>query len=924
MNSTVKIYKGNKGGGLNSAVAVVLIYALVFSSVFSPWMYQTSIAASIDESRAGSISTQEKANKLQEAMQAFGGTFGKNERTSLAKALEAYQDGDESDGRFWVSHFLMQIEGAMDQPILGRADLSVNERKAVLSYLEEVDPAGLSELSQAVVSQLEYTVTQLHQKVQSSWTRTQHVLSWKRIKLINESGWALAKALKEFGKIFTADQKGARYAKAFFLKRKYFIFQYERNLAALLQGYSTFKDRSDELISMMERFKADMQFASDDAAADIDAGSKIIQKELSAEKLKIWVNRENAQTVGLMLMVASLGSGAVLGIAGRLAIGLGSAALNVGSAPALISGLEISGNVIFISTAGYDLVERSEKGRLLSLGSLLDVSLILLCSRVGGVGKGVLSKLEAKIPQALAGSAKVGYQVFSYARKTAVWGLTGVNSATGLWMFVNAKRLSDETGESAASFRLKGAFLMGLALVGSVEIYKDTKLLIKSSSRKPTPLPGVEGLNVKIKSFNQPLNQLPSSTETLLKNASTGGAARITVTKPKPETMEFFKNSFEDWMASPANRELIRSEMKLTNRYGQEVTDRQLKRFVSDLLNQRDTNEALVKNYQTLLEKKNSKVSDLFIPTLKDVVSSGANSFEQVAFRAWMGKVLSSMNPRRWPSVILAGVAIGGVKMGMFMLSTIKTLIIFGPILDTTRSYISPLQDAFSDMAKQAGMKALGQEKVLLQEYISGVDTEQMVGKITEAKDQLTRLKGIQFESMSYDRANAVWAEYESGFKQLEIAYQSVLPMNAQTGRRFFWQDQVANPLLMLQMVNVGLHNYVDGRDRYSALIKELNGTTPSREEQKRLDDYQHEQEGGKELAGGALAAWKIYGFIYPEIARDTDEFTKGRFNDGFVRFTQELGFGEFVDIFAREMEEALDIFGFALKDFDVEPAGNK
>lgn len=216
----------------------------------------------------------------------------------------------------------------------------------------------------------------------------------------------------------------------------------------------------------------------------------------------------------------------------------------------------------------------------------------------------------------------------------------------------------------------------------------------------------------------------------------------------------------------------------------------------------------------------------------------------------------------------------------------IWSLVVLGPGVKIFNAYTDAVVTPLSQTAQQVGTRDLERPAGAIQAWLTSADDAKKVSR--EIRETTEKLKRTNFAGMTPEETQRKWSEFEARYFELFMSYQKTLPSHLRDGRAFFRDWMVYTQTAMAS-------NLAAFDIQYWTHKRELAQSTNPRD--RKL--HQAAMEGAESRIAGALAAWKIYEFMYPE-------FTHQGLASSYQAFIKSMRYDIYVSQFAGRMEEVL------------------
>lgn len=229
-------------------------------------------------------------------------------------------------------------------------------------------------------------------------------------------------------------------------------------------------------------------------------------------------------------------------------------------------------------------------------------------------------------------------------------------------------------------------------------------------------------------------------------------------------------------------------------------------------------------------------------------------------------------------------------QLGGFLWS----LLLLGPGVQMVNSYTQTVITPLAQTANQKGSQDLGVAAAAIQSWLTNRE------KLKQVKAELhatnARLERADFGRMSRGTAEARWSDFEQAYFRLFLSYSQMLPSHLRDGRGAFKDLTMLTP--------VYLAGAVAGFDtQYWTHRAALDAAKSARERSLHRDAMR----AAEDRIAGALAAWKLYEFMYPEVSRDSAaEKARGDLRGSYRTFASSMRFDVYVKRFREQVSDVL------------------
>ncbi|MBC7690550.1 MAG: hypothetical protein H7222_02180 [Methylotenera sp.] len=234
------------------------------------------------------------------------------------------------------------------------------------------------------------------------------------------------------------------------------------------------------------------------------------------------------------------------------------------------------------------------------------------------------------------------------------------------------------------------------------------------------------------------------------------------------------------------------------------------------------------------------------------------------------------------------------------------SLVLLGPGVQMVNSYTQPVITPLAQTASQTGAKDLGRFASSIQGWLTNRDRLKKVSADLHAVTD--DLKKADFNHMTPAQAQAHWQKFEESYFSLFLRYNQTLPSHLRDGRGVLRDLMIFTPINLASNLSAFDTQYWLHRDELETLQnKGSRGRKLSRKERELKIRHQQSMEDAESRIAGALAAWKLYEFMYPElVAAPENRKSKGDLNNTYQTFAKSMRFERYVGQFASKMDEVL------------------
>jgi hypothetical protein len=267
----------------------------------------------------------------------------------------------------------------------------------------------------------------------------------------------------------------------------------------------------------------------------------------------------------------------------------------------------------------------------------------------------------------------------------------------------------------------------------------------------------------------------------------------------------------------------------------------------------------------------------------------------------WLGSRVPQarfMLPVLVPLAYLAGKA----------LTFIMSLIILGPGVQMVNSYTQPVITPLAQTAVQKGSHDLAAPALMIQAWLT--NRQQLAEVRREIASTSDKLRHYDFKGLTPEQTQAKWQEFEKVYFDLFLRYNQTLPSHLRDGRSFYrdWMiyTQVA---LSANLATFDVQYWTHRRELDALTAREARGERLWPEERKLKALHEREAAAAESRIAGALAAWKIYQFMYPEFATETSPLNakaRGELRVSYSAFVRSMRFDVYLDQFLARVSELL------------------
>ena len=264
-------------------------------------------------------------------------------------------------------------------------------------------------------------------------------------------------------------------------------------------------------------------------------------------------------------------------------------------------------------------------------------------------------------------------------------------------------------------------------------------------------------------------------------------------------------------------------------------------------------------------------------------------------------RVLSRFTKARFFLAIAFSIAVVAHKCFYF----VWNLLVLGPGVQMINSYTQPVITPMAQTAAQKGSKDLAGLATSIQAWLTNRDTLREVKSELHATTE--KLQKIDFKSLQQDQIKAKWAEFETVYFTIFQRYNQALPSHLRDGRSFFRDWMVFTPIgLATNLAAFDTQYWMHKRelDQLKLISRQRHLTA---EEQRYFDIHRKQMLAAESRMTGALAAWKIYEFMYPEFAHESQQLkASGDLKMTYNILADAMHFEVYVKQFSTRMAEVL------------------
>lgn len=230
------------------------------------------------------------------------------------------------------------------------------------------------------------------------------------------------------------------------------------------------------------------------------------------------------------------------------------------------------------------------------------------------------------------------------------------------------------------------------------------------------------------------------------------------------------------------------------------------------------------------------------------------------------------------------------------------SLAVLGPGVQMVNSYTQTAIVPLAQTLQQKGSKDLGPLASNIQDWLTHR------GKAEESKkalhDTTRKLEETDFAKLTPEQAKAKWAQFEQTYFNIFLNYNQTLPAHLREGRGFLKDWMVFIQLGVANNLSTFDNQYWMHAHELEALKRRGIGGARDRALARR---HREGMEAAESRIAGALAAWKLYEFMYPEYVRDPQNSKEqGAMKGIYSSFTKSMRFDAYVKHFADQMKEVL------------------
>lgn len=243
----------------------------------------------------------------------------------------------------------------------------------------------------------------------------------------------------------------------------------------------------------------------------------------------------------------------------------------------------------------------------------------------------------------------------------------------------------------------------------------------------------------------------------------------------------------------------------------------------------------------------------------------------------------------RMPLLIVFAVSFLAQKSGSFLWS----LLVLGPGVQMVNSYTQTAITPLAQTAQQKGSKDLGTAAETIQGWLTG-NGEDAVKVRDELRATTERLQSSSFSHLDAEQVEQKWAEFEQSYFQIFLKYSQTLPTHLRDGRAYMRDTMLMTPVYLAGSLASFDTQYWMHRNALMAL-KNKSGSEAK--------VHRVAMKAAEDRIAGALAAWKMYEFMYPELAGDpVNAKARGELGNAYRTFASSMRFDVYVHHFVDEM----------------------
>lgn len=234
------------------------------------------------------------------------------------------------------------------------------------------------------------------------------------------------------------------------------------------------------------------------------------------------------------------------------------------------------------------------------------------------------------------------------------------------------------------------------------------------------------------------------------------------------------------------------------------------------------------------------------------------------------------------------------------------SLLILGPGVQMVNSYTQPVITPLSQTASQQGSKDLATVAGGIQSWLTHRDKLKEVSQ--EIRQTTNHLKKVNFQQLSPQEAQAKWAQFEETYFQLFLRYNQTLPSHLRDARGLFRDWMIFTPVgLAANLATFDTQYWIHQKELQQLQQKERDGTVLTGLELQSKTQHKREMAAAESRIAGALAAWKLYEFMYPEITREAAPAAdRKQIRNIYGSFVKTMRFDRYTHEFADQIEGVL------------------
>lgn len=250
-------------------------------------------------------------------------------------------------------------------------------------------------------------------------------------------------------------------------------------------------------------------------------------------------------------------------------------------------------------------------------------------------------------------------------------------------------------------------------------------------------------------------------------------------------------------------------------------------------------------------------------------------------------------------------VVTGAFSLGMLATKSagfLSSLAVLGPGVQMVNSYTQAVVTPLAQTAQQKGSQDLGPIAARIQTWLTNrKDLEHTRQGLHETTD---KLQHTDFSKLNPGQAQAKWADFEQSYFKLFLNYNQTLPSHLRDGRGMLKDWLVSVQLGVANNLSTFDNQYWTHAGQLDRLREQVraHGGKPSRKERELIGLHQEEMKAAQDRIAGALAAWKLYDYMYPEYSGSQ----KKQIEEIYHSFARSMRYDVYVKHFAARMQEVL------------------